>query len=172
MVGRQCSDAGEASLPCTVKRNAGKKQGKRQCSRAFGSLHRQAVTRSVYCLAPVTGLEPVTSWLTATRSTIELHRNVQMNGCREYQIERGCQHRERGKRNGGRIVDSLPASQRPRAAGGRIPAPAPRGGRAQPEMRPASLGDPRKTHHGDTEARRRGCVNSHPLAGGLGQGWV
>ncbi len=46
-----------------------------QCSRCFASLHRQAVTRSVYCLAPAAGLEPATKWLTATYSTIELRRN-------------------------------------------------------------------------------------------------
>lgn len=28
------------------------------------------------CLAPVRGFEPLTYWLTASRSTIELHRNV------------------------------------------------------------------------------------------------
>ena len=57
------------SRPPSLRRRKG------QCSRTCGSLHRHVVNRRFYYVAPATGLEPVTFWLTARRSTIELRRN-------------------------------------------------------------------------------------------------
>jgi hypothetical protein len=54
----------------------GRKARRTCCLQKVNSPNLHLQIRAVHKLAPATGLEPVTKWLTATYSTIELRRNT------------------------------------------------------------------------------------------------